>query len=483
MSDPFAPPPGDAAALKAAAKTFHDAATALDANAGQAKTAVATALAQWHAPRTQQFRDAGAGMQAQLVMVITALGRAQQAVDAYAKALSTTCDDVADYQRQAAGLQRSADTRSKQMAANDPQQDILFQHTSMQIGHLQQAAIEAKAGLARLGSKLAASIDMETNMAVPRSATLTPEQIRRRVDSSLGVVGLQGAAAHGTLSDAQAWAALTAAAEAVPDKAVNADGSVNWKEAVAEFNDKYLGPPGTAAAVAGAPPEGWALYRLLLNQREVAATANDLRTAFDEIVGPVALDLDRGVAGLSEINDALIRFKAVDDAFSALGPNSETATAVERAAAGGLPETGVIGALGKFAGGLAVVGDVFTIVDPGVKNKTEANVLRGTAALNIVGTGMAFSTTLLGVNAVADWVPGVGEVVMVGTGLILAGDYVYHHWSQITHGLSTAYHATTHALGTAYHATTHALSTAASATGHALSSAGHAIGHVFSSIF
>lgn len=468
MSDAFTPPPGDGGALSSAARSLHSLATQLAADEKSAKSAVATALSEWHAPRTGDFRDAGAGMQAQLVMMATALGRVAQAVGTYGTAVERTCQDVAGFKRQADPLQ------------HDPAKN------AAKIAHLEELARQAKSDLTTLAGKLAAVIDMETNMAVPQSASLTPDQIRRRVDSSLGVAGIRAAAANGTLTDAQAWTALATAEKAVPKDAVNSDGSVDWKKAIAEFNDKYLGPPNAAGGAAVVPAEGWALSRLLLNQREIAATANDLRTAFDAIVGPVGLDLDRGLAGLSDINDALIRFKAVDDAFSALGPSSETAAAVEKAAAGGLPETGVIGALGKFAAGLAVVGDVLTIIDPGVKNPVEGNALRGAAGLNIAGTGMAFATTLgplVGINAVADWVPVVGEVVMVGTGLFLAGDYVYHHWDGIKHGLGTAYQATTHALGTAYHATTHALGTAASATGHALSSAGHAIGDAFSSVF
>ena len=157
-------------------------------------------------------------------------------------------------------------------------------------------------------------VDAETDTAVPRSATLTPAELRRRVDSSLGVAGIRQAAADRTLTDTQAWSALTAAADAVPKDAVNPDGSVDWREAVAEFNDTYVGPPTTTGAVAVAPSEGWALYRLVLNQRQVAATANDLRGAFSEIVGPVAYDLDSGLAGLTDLNDVLIRFKAISDA-------------------------------------------------------------------------------------------------------------------------------------------------------------------------
>lgn len=34
---------------------------------------------------------------------------------------------------------------------------------------------------------------------------------------------------------------------------------------------------------------------------------------------------------------------------------------------------------------------------------------------------------LAGVNMAADWIPGVGEVVGVGTGIYLGGNYLYHH--------------------------------------------------------
>jgi hypothetical protein len=37
-------------------------------------------------------------------------------------------------------------------------------------------------------------------------------------------------------------------------------------------------------------------------------------------------------------------------------------------------------------------------------------------------------------------------VVVVGTGLVLAGDYAYHHWDQISGGLGHAASATGHVL-------------------------------------
>jgi uncharacterized protein YukE len=472
MTDPFSPPPGDAGGISAAAGQLHRVNSDLNGSAGKLKSAVATAVSDWRGPRTNDFRDAGAGLQAQLVSVMTGVGTVAQALDTYAKAFSQTVQDVAEYKRQADQAMTSAETTGKHLPPDSNQIDTIFQHASMRRGQLAQLAMEAKHRLHTLGVELAATIDSETDMAVPGSAKLSPAEIRRRVDSSLGVAGLQDAAATGSLTDAQAWAALAAARKAVPAKAVNDDGSVNWKEAVAEFNDNYVGPPTTLAAAAVTPSEGWALYRLLQNQRAVADDAAALRTAFSDIVGPVAYQLDQGLAGLNDVNDALNRFRNVADADAAFGPGAETPGIIRSAAAGGMPETGAIGAFGKIAGVLGVAGDVMTIVNPGLENKTEGDVMRGTAAVNIVGTGMAFSGTLAaaaGIDMAVGWVPVAGQVVMVGTGLVLAGDYVYHHWHQISN-------FTTHTVP-------HALGSAAKATGHTLASGAKKVGHFFTSIF
>jgi len=122
---------------------------------------------------------------------------------------------------------------------------------------------------------------------------------------------------------------------------------------------------------------------------------------------------------------------------------------------------------------LGVASDVMTIINPELENKTEANVVRGAAAANIVGTGAAFGGAelagLVGLNAAADWIPVAGEVVMVGTGLFLAGDYVYHHWDQISNFATNT--------------VPNALGDAASWTGDKLSDAGHAVTHFISHPF
>jgi uncharacterized protein YukE len=46
-----------------------------------------------------------------------------------------------------------------------------------------------------------------------------------------------------------------------------------------------------------------------------------------------------------------------------------------------------------------------------------------------VATEAAVDTGLITLNASLDWIPVAGEVVMIGTGVYLAGDFLYHHWT------------------------------------------------------
>ena len=49
---------------------------------------------------------------------------------------------------------------------------------------------------------------------------------------------------------------------------------------------------------------------------------------------------------------------------------------------------------------------------------------------------------LLVANLAMDEIPVVGEVVMVGTGVYLAGDYLYHHWTPFRNVSNDVGHAT-----------------------------------------
>lgn len=118
------------------------------------------------------------------------------------------------------------------------------------------------------------------------------------------------------------------------------------------------------------------------------------------------------------------------------GADSDAATAsfnlwkaTEAAGECGLPK-GFLAGAGHVFSVLGGAGDVMTLIDPGVENKTEGNVLRGDAGANLAGLGaMEFggvAAGALGLAATVGWVPVAGQIVVIGTGLFLAGDWVYH---------------------------------------------------------
>ncbi|MGH3414724.1 MAG: WXG100 family type VII secretion target [Marmoricola sp.] len=72
----------------------------------------------------------------------------------------------------------------------------------------------------------------------------------------------------------------------------------------------------------------------------------------------------------------------------------------------------------KTVDGLGFVGDLMTIADP-EDSGAMGNVDRAAAGVN---------GALLVANMTMDEIPVAGEVVMAGTGVYLAGDYLYHHW-------------------------------------------------------
>jgi hypothetical protein len=87
------------------------------------------------------------------------------------------------------------------------------------------------------------------------------------------------------------------------------------------------------------------------------------------------------------------------------------------------------------------------------------------------------------------FVPGVGEVVIVGAVAVLGTyavdkgvEYLWDHRAAIGHALQTAGTATVHGLETAGTATLHGLEDAGSATVHGLESAGSTVAHTTSHV-
>ncbi len=221
MSDVFDPPSGDAGALAGAARTFGTTSAQMTTDAGTVKSAIATAVALWHGTRSTDFQTASFGIQVELEAVISASGTVSQLLSAYAKQFTSTCETLAGLKRQYDSIEQNADALARSLPpTQSDQQDTIYQHAARQQGLLVNEALLAKSSLNSLGSKLAAAIDAETDSILPGGSSVPLDEIGRRVDAAYGVIGLQGQAAAGTLTTAQAWSMMApamAAAEKILD--------------------------------------------------------------------------------------------------------------------------------------------------------------------------------------------------------------------------------------------------------------------------
>jgi hypothetical protein len=97
---------------------------------------------------------------------------------------------------------------------------------------------------------------------------------------------------------------------------------------------------------------------------------------------------------------------------------------------------GAMDVLGKFGLVLGVTSDIGILVD-----SQSAGLDKGMAGANLAGIGLAAAGTdlggtalaLVGVDSVAAAVPVAGEVIIAGTAVFFAGEWVYAHWDDITH--------------------------------------------------
>lgn len=129
-----------------------------------------------------------------------------------------------------------------------------------------------------------------------------------------------------------------------------------------------------------------------------------------------------------------------------------------KAAAGSLAE---IRGLGATLSGLGILADTGTVIDPPDKGAM-GWVDRGAAGVN---------GGLIAANLTMDEIPVAGEVVMIGTGVYLAGDFLYHNWTPFRHVCNDVGHVT----ATAAKDTAHVTENAVKDTGHAISSGWHSV--------
>ena len=180
-----------------------------------------------------------------------------------------------------------------------------------------------------------------------------------------------------------------------------------------------------------------------------------LLSQFKDQVTSVRDDFDHGTASMDDVEDAFARY-FVDTK----GVDEELANATRSLAGweGGF----------RVLGGLAVAGDLATVADPEDKGAM-GSVDRSAAGVNAAAVGTGIGYDLVAANSL-DEVPVVGEVVMaadVGTGVYLAGDFLYHHFKPFHDVCDTA--------GSG-------VASAADATAHGVSKAAHSVAHFFGSL-
>jgi uncharacterized protein YukE len=246
-----------------------------------------------------------------------------------------------------------------------------------------------------------------------------------------------------------------------------------WYDAMDRLNN-FLGWPTTAQSLISLPTQIKSGASYLQSARNLPGLAARL---FNEEVGPAALAFDRGegtyvdliksvTLGLNRI-EAAKAFTVVTDRASFLGYGG-----------------GVLNTLGKVAIPFAVAGDIMTLINPGPGGDGEHWANRVAAGANLVGTaawvggmvdGAAFGGALLGVDAALGWVPVAGQVLLVASGLVLAGIWAYNNVKPFHDFCDTAVSDTKHVAQDAWNSVSQGVSNAGQGVSNAFGGATHAL--------
>jgi hypothetical protein len=91
---------------------------------------------------------------------------------------------------------------------------------------------------------------------------------------------------------------------------------------------------------------------------------------------------------------------------------------------------------------LGIIGDKYTIAKP-EDGGAMGWVDRGVAGVNAGASAVDGTYMVLGLlNVTTDEVPILGQVVLIGSGLYLGADYLYHHWTPFRDVANDISHAT-----------------------------------------
>ncbi len=219
MSYPWDPPPGSAGDLQAAAKALGLIANDLSQQVTRAKAAAALAKSEWHAPRADDFAHAGQALVDELAMNMTAIGNTANLIGLWASAVQAATTNLATYKQNYDAL-----------TVHPPKVDPDPLTTAREQSNWIQQAMNVHTDLKTYAGKIAAAIDGETALAVPKSAGLSPDEIARRVDTACGMDNFtRGEFYGGKISDDAIWAMLHTADGPVYDTGVPAPGDSGFQ--------------------------------------------------------------------------------------------------------------------------------------------------------------------------------------------------------------------------------------------------------------
>jgi hypothetical protein len=414
-------PLGDPGTATGAAHKYTAAATQLDASAQQVLKAVHGLGSDWVGRGASSAGSCSVALAAVFSQAATAAHSSGATLSAFGTALSQA---------------QSQWDRARAMADQAMADEASYRSTAeTQAQGLDRQAATGNIGAAHVAASVREDAASYTSPLRSRAMSLA-SQARQDATTAAGT-------AAGRLSAATS---SMAAVPPAPSPVGGGEGGGESENIFQWFNDMVLGSANTGAAMLTLPPALFGAAKWGLAARSAASLPSDLRVLWDARINPLALAADRG-----ELPWSVVAGKADDvmGASSLFSNDADTALSDSRSLflRGGLPDSPIVEVGGRVLGGLAIVGDVGTLIEPGGNSVAEDTANRGAAVANGV-------STVLVLNAATDEIPVAGEVVMIGSGLYLGGDWLYNHWSPFhdtvdtaANGVKDGFNWTTHEVG------------------------------------
>jgi uncharacterized protein YukE len=280
------------------------------------------------------------------------------------------------------------------------------------------------------------------NQAMQATTSLTGNAVTKATDAAQSAY--TSAVGHADSLAASARVEVANAARIAGATLATVGGDIS-RSSLHEVADE-LGGPGTALSVLGLEQQGMSWAKIVQAYNAVKSVDPAKLKAADpaafEKFEAMTKDLEdgdmNGLHKLIQLQDKVMD-NALDGAKNAAVPgagDNEAANAADLSEGG----NSLLDTLGKVGFGLAIVGDVDTLF----VNKDATGLDKGMAGANLAGIaaveGGSQVAMLVGLNAAADAIPIVGEVVIAGTAIYFAQEWARAHWDDIKQWSADAVH-------------------------------------------